>query len=100
MCDDDVKTLIVSDYLPYQYQKLANILLSLNILVFCLCDFVHSLELVFPQFQSAALNWPLKCLRKLAICYHVNFDVWRVGLGRGNKSDETYCNGQLICNRL
>ena len=34
MCDDDAKTPIVSDYLPYQYQKLANILLSLNILVF------------------------------------------------------------------
>ena len=34
MCDDDAKTPIVFDYLPYQYQKLANILLSLNILVF------------------------------------------------------------------
>ena len=34
MCDDDAKIPIVSDYLPYQYQKLANILLSLNILVF------------------------------------------------------------------
>ena len=67
MCDDDAKTPIVSDYLPCQYQKLANILLSLSILAFFVSATLFTrLNWCFPSFNpphwtdpwNVCVSWP------------------------------------------